>query len=662
MTSGTRHDAGDAGKARDAALPTHRGPSHNSGALSSLERIRTVVVSDHEAIAVLVARRIADIIRERNAEGRVAVLGLATGSTPIGVYRELIRMHREEGLSFARVVTFNLDEYYPMVPESMHSYHRFMWENLFSHVDAVAAQVHVPDGTVPSDELDDWCAGYEQAIRDQGGIDFQILGIGKTGHIGFNEPGSGETSRTRRVHLDAVTRRDAAADFFGEDFVPREAVTMGVASILDAREIVIIATGEHKSSIVRRAVEGQIDLEVAATFLQRHANTTFYVDAAAAADLTRVATPWLLDEVEWTASRTLQAVTWLSRTTKKAILKLTQADYAEHQLSSLVARHGTPGAVNGLVFNQLGAKIRGKSKLPRARRVVCFSPHPDDDVISMGGILRKLVENGNQITVAYMTSGNIAVFDHDVRRHMEFLLRLHRDDAIGGGEVTALVETVRTFLANKQPGDVDIPEVQDIKRVIRETEAISGLETVGLGAENGRFLNLPFYQTGKVKKDPIGPPTWRSCARCSRRRTPSTSSWRATSPTRTARTACARKRSTPRCARCGPNARGVRNPTTAGAVPTPTSRHAPEVWLYRGAWQEWPVTEATWLVPMSQEELRLKIQAIFKHQSQKDSAPFPGQDDREFWQRVEQRNKDTAAILDQLGLAEYFAMEAYVVD
>jgi glucosamine-6-phosphate deaminase len=588
------------------------------------------------------------------------VLGLATGSTPIGVYRELIRMHREEGLSFKRVVTFNLDEYYPMARESIHSYHRFMWENFFSHVDIGAEHVHVPDGTVPREGLDAWCRAYEQSIRDAGGIDIQILGIGKTGHIGFNEPGSGEKSRTRLVHLDAVTRRDAAADFFGEEYVPREAVTMGVASILDAREIVILATGEHKASIVRRAVEGQIDLEVAATFLQRHPNTTFYVDAAAAADLTRVATPWLLDEVEWTTERTQQAVVWLSRKTKKAILKLTQFDYAEQQLSSLVARHGTPGAVNGLVFNQLGAKIRGKSKLPRGRRIVCFSPHPDDDVISMGGILRKLTENGNDITVAYMTSGNIAVFDHEVRRHLEFLLRLHRDDAIGGSEVNQFVEKVRAFLAAKKPGDVDIPEVQDIKRIIREAEAISGLETVGLSAKNGRFLNLPFYQTGKVKKDPIGPADV-SIVRALIEETNPEFVFVAgdlSDPHGTHRMCkvaidAALEELWPGRVH-GPVADDARRPAKVKA--------APEVWLYRGAWQEWPVTEATWLVPLAQEELRLKIQAIFKHQSQKDSAPFPGQDDREFWQRVEQRNKDTAEILDQLGLAEYFAMEAYVVD
>lgn len=663
MTSGGRHDAADALKARDAGATAHRGPSHVSGALTALERIPTVVVDDHQALAIQVAQRIAGIIRARNAEGRVAVLGLATGSTPIGVYRELIRMHREEGLSFRQVISFNLDEYYPMPPDSIHSYHRFMWENLFSHVDVIPANVHVPDGTVGRDGVDDWCAAYEQQIRDAGGIDIQILGIGKTGHIGFNEPGSGEKSRTRLVHLDAVTRRDAAADFFGEEFVPREAVTMGVATILDAREIVILATGEHKAAIVRRAVEGQVDLEVAATFLQRHGHTTFYVDAAAAADLTRMATPWLLDEVEWTAARTLQAVAWLSRKTKKAILKLTQSDYAEQQMSSLVARHGSPGAVNGLVFNQLGAKIRGKSKLPRGKRIVCFSPHPDDDVISMGGILRKLTENDNEITVAYMTSGNIAVFDHDVRRHLDFLLRLHRDDGIGGKEVQAFAAAAYTFLDSKKPGDVDIPEVQDIKRIIREAEAVSGLETVGLSGANGRFLNLPFYQTGKVKKDPIGPADVAIVRAVLEEKQPELIfvAGDLSDPHGTHR--MCKEAIDAALDELWPTRRhGPQQDEGRRASDSRKQLPAPEVWLYRGAWQEWPVTDATWLVPLSQEELRYKIQAIFKHQSQKDSAPFPGQDDREFWQRVEQRNKDTAAILDQLGLAEYFAMEAYVID
>ena len=675
MTPVAHLDAGVSSEARDPS--TSRGPSRlPHAAASSLEKIRTIVVDDHQHIARLVANRIATLITEKQAAGERTVLGLATGSTPIGVYRELIRMHREEGLSFRGVVTFNLDEYYPMRPDSIHSYHRFMWENLFAHIDIDRRSVNIPRGDVSRDLVDDECRRYEDSIARMGGIDFQILGIGKTGHIGFNEPGSGAESRTRIVTLDAITRRDAAADFFGEEFVPREAVTMGIATILEAREVAILATGEHKAPIVQRAVEGNIDVEVAATFLQNHPNTTFYVDRAAGAELTRIATPWLLDEVDWTPELTVRAVVWLSATVGKGILKLTQRDYAEHKLSSLVARYGTPGAINGEVFNTLGTKIRGKSKLPRDKRIICFSPHPDDDVISMGGILRKLVENENQITVAYMTSGNIAVFDHDVRRYVDFLERLAAEHKVDAGSVESLAARVYEFLQKKQAGDVDIPEIQDIKRVIREAEAVSGLEVMGLTRDHARFLNLPFYQTGKVAKDPIGPPdvaivralleeirpdiifvagdlsdphvTHRMCKEAidaaleELRRSQGTGNWE-------------------------PGTGAASGELSAGGsgspLPVPSSRFpVPEVWLYRGAWQEWPVTEATYLVPMSQEELRLKIQAIFKHQSQKDSAPFPGQDEREFWQRVEQRNKDTSATLDRLGLAEYFAMEAYVVD
>jgi glucosamine-6-phosphate deaminase len=639
---GAHQDVGTASEARDPN--GSRGPSRvaHHAASAPLERIRTIVVEDHEDIARLVANRIATLIREKRASQGFAVLGLATGSTPIGVYRELIRMHRTEGLSFANVVTFNLDEYYPMDPESIHSYHRFMWENLFAHIDIKPEHVHIPSGTAPREQVDDACIRYEAEIARWGGIDFQILGIGKTGHIGFNEPGSGADSRTRLVHLDAVTRLDAAADFFGEEYVPREAVTMGVATILEAREIAILATGEHKAAVVRRAVEGEIDVEVAATFLQSHPNTTFYVDRAAAADLTRVATPWLLDEVRWTDALTLRAVVWLSQRCGKGILKLTQRDYADNRMSSLVARHGSPGAVNGVVWNALGAKIRGKSKLPRDKRVICFSPHPDDDVISMGGILRKFVENGNDMTVAYMTSGNIAVFDHDVRRYVDFLLRMDSDRGLGGESVRELARRVTEFLANKKPGDVDIPEIQDIKRIIRESEAVSGIEVMGLSARNARFLNMPFYQTGKVAKDPIGPADVAIVRDLLEELKPEV-------------IFVAGDLSDPH----GTHRMCKEAIDAALAEMAPETR--PEVWLYRGAWQEWPITEATYLVPMSQEELRLKIQAIFKHQSQKDSAPFPGQDEREFWQRVEQRNKDTAATLDQLGLAEYFAMEAYVV-
>ena len=609
------------------------------------ERIRTLIVDDHDELGRLVARRIAEVIRARTATGGRAVLGLATGSTPIGAYRELIRMHREEGLSFRQVVTFNLDEYYPMDPGSVHSYHRFMWENLFSQLDIPPEQVHIPRGDLRREQLDAEVRAYEAAIRAAGGIDLQLLGVGRTGHIGFNEPGSGLDSRTRLVTLDLVTRKDAAADFFGEENVPREALTMGVATILEAREILILATGEHKAGIVRRAVEGDVDHEVAATFLQRHPNTTFYVDRPAAAALTREATPWLLGSVEWTPDLVVRAVVWLSHRAQTAILKLTQRDYAEHRLSSLVARHGSPGALNGVVFNALGAKIRGRSKLPRDQRVICFSPHPDDDVISMGGILRKLVENENEITVAYMTSGNVAVFDHDVLRHLDFLRRLASERHLDAEAVETLVRRVEAFLAAKQPGDVDIPEVLDAKRIIRETEAVAGIRTLGLEDGTARFLDLPFYRTGRVRKDPVGPADVEIVRALLEELAPDLVfvAGDLSDPHGTHRMC---KEAIERALTAYEAAGGRR----------------PEVWLYRGAWQEWPVTEATWLVPISQDELRLKIQAIFKHQSQKDSAPFPGPDEREFWQRVEARNKGTAAELDRLGLAEYFAMEAYVVE
>jgi glucosamine-6-phosphate deaminase len=610
-----------------------------------LEQLPVVIVEDHDDIARLIAGRIESLIRTKKAAGEHAVLGLATGSTPIGVYRELIRLHREKGLDFDNVVTFNLDEYYPMAADSIHSYHRFMWENLFEHINVRPENVHIPRGEVARQEVDRHCREYEAAIERAGGIDFQILGIGKTGHIGFNEPGSGRESRTRLVHLDTITRKDAAADFFGEENVPREAITMGVASIMAAREIALIATGEHKAAIVRRAVEGDISHEVAATYLQEHNSTTFYVDAAAAGELTRVKTPWLVREVEWTAPLIERAVIWLSGQCGTPILKLSSTSYREHHLSSLLARYPSVDILNKAVFSRLATKICDNPRLPRERRTIVFSPHPDDDVISMGGTLRKLYENDNELIVAYMTSGNIAVFDHEVRRYLDFIQRFSRDRAgfeSYRGEVDELVDRIETALAAKHPGDVDIPVVQDIKREIREAEAVSGVEALGIPRSACRFLNLPFYQTGKVRKDPVGPEDIRIIRELFEEFRPEVV-------------------------------------YVAGDLSDPHGTHRqckdaieqalseydgpqPESWLYRGAWQEWPVHEADVLVPLSHDELRRKIFAIFKHQSQKDTAPFPGAyDEREFWQRVEARNKETARDIDRLGLPEFHAMEAFVV-
>ena len=634
--------------------------------MAHTEHIDVVIADDHQEIARRVADRIEALIRERQASGENAVLGLATGSTPIGVYKELIRRHREEGLSFRNVVTFNLDEYYPMDPDSIHSYHRFMRENLFEAIDVPPENIHIPRGDIPRDQVDRHARGYEDAIRAAGGIDLQLLGIGKTGHVGFNEPGSGRESRTRLIHLDTVTRKDAAADFFGEENVPKEAVTMGVATIMEAAEVVLIATGEHKAPIVKRAVEGEVSADVAATYLQAHPDATFFLDQAAAGELTRIKTPWLVRTVKWDDELTVRAVVWLARETGTAILRLGDADYREHHLASLLAVNQSADLLNTSVFARLESKVRDNPRLPTGKRVVVFSPHPDDDVISMGGMLRKLRENENEVVVAYMTSGNIAVFDHEVRRYLDFVRRfeaevrgrvdVHEHAAAGwSGEeerrasptpglaaLDELILRIENALDRKSPGEVDIPEVQDIKRHIRETEAIAGVQALGFDRSVCRFLNLPFYQTGTVKKNEIGPADVALVRGLLEEMAPDI------------------------CYVAGdlsdPHGTHRQCKEAIDRALEEYDGRRPDVWLYRGAWQEWAIHEADVFVPMSREDLRRKIFAIFKHQSQKDTAPFPGgHDDREFWQRVEDRNRGTAQELDRLGLPEFHAAEAFVV-
>ena len=605
------------------------------------ERIPVRIMPDHDSLAAEVAGRVAELIRERSRGGRHAVLGLATGSTPVGVYRELIRLHREEGLDFSNVVAFNLDEYFPMRPGSVHSYHRYMRENLFDFVNIPLENRHIPRGDLCETDLEAHCLDYERRIRDAGGIDLQILGIGRSGHIGFNEPGSRRESRTRCLYLDAVTRSDATADFFGEENVPSRAITMGVATILEAREVILLATGEHKADIVRRAVEGEVHADVAATFLQQHPHATVYLDPPAAAELTRIRTPWLVGDVEWTPQREVEAVVWLSRRSGKPILHLATDDYREHHLGSLVSRHGSAEPLNGQVFNALISKIRGKSRLPRGQRMLVFSPHPDDDVISMGGLLRKLAENGNRVTVAYMTSGNIAVFDHEIRRYLDFMRRTAGVIRLGDRRTLgSVIHRVEEELARKEPGEGDPVVVQNLKRVIRESEAVAGIQALGLSGECACFLDLPFYQTGKVRKNPITESDVEIVATLLEEVRPSMvfAAGDLSDPHGTHR-------------------------MCLEAVERALERYsgaAPWLWLYRGAWQEWSVNEATVLVPLSEGELRGKVQAIFRHESQKDSAPFPGPDAREFWQRVVDRNRGTADFLRSLGLPAYRAMEAYL--
>ena len=487
---------------------------------TSLEKIPCRIFDRASEASVAAAAEIASLIRERAAEGRRCVLGLATGSSPAGIYDELVRLHREDDLSFANVVTFCLDEYYPMHPGELQSYARFIREHLTDHVDIDPASVHVPDGTIDKSEAAEACRRYEQRIRDAGGIDIQLLGVSRTGHIGCNEPGSERTTRTRMITLDRVTRIDAASEFFGAENVPRHAITMGVATILEARRILLIAFGEGKASIVARAVEGDASPSAPVSFLQGHPGAEAFLDEAAASALTRVATPWVVGPVTWDEETTRRAVISLAENSGKAILKLTESDYNAAGLQDLLAEHGSAYDINLRVFRHLQATITGwPGGKPEHRkqvgdrpgdrdeifpkRVLVFSPHPDDDVISMGGTLIRLVDQGHEVHVAYQTSGNIAVFDDDALRHAEFVADYCEEFGIRAERIEALESHVDEFLRNKESGQVDSDEVQRIKALIRKSEARAGARCCGVLPERLHFLNLPFYQTGRVKKRPL---------------------------------------------------------------------------------------------------------------------------------------------------------------
>jgi glucosamine-6-phosphate deaminase len=628
----------------------------SASAGTQLERVPVHIFDSSDALARQAARRIASLIEAKHAVGEHAVLGLPTGSTPIGVYAELIRMHREEGLDLSNVVSFNLDEYYPMQPESLQSYHRFMHENFFDHVNIPKEQINIPRGDIPRAQVDDYCHSYERAIERAGGLDIILLGIGRSGHIGFNEPGSTEQTRTRLIVLDEITRKDAASDFFGDENVPREALTMGVGTILDAREIILMATGEHKAPILQRAVEEEPSREVTASFLQLHRHASFYVDRAAASELTREKTPWLVRDVTWTPEMAKRAVIWLSDQLQKAVLRLDASDFHRHHLHDLV---GTYPDVDDLcleVFEDMRRRVKYRNDLPREQRIILFSPHPDDDVISMGGMLDKLVSNGNDVTVAYMTNGSVAVFDSDVRRYLMFsrmslpLLQLG-DEATRRADIA--IQRNLESMQQKPPGEIDSQPVQKIKAHIRYAEAVAGIEVLGLGEENARFLDMPFYQTGRVKKDPIGEEDVRIVLSLLEEIQPhhifvagDLSDPHGTHRMCYSAIAAALRRYRPGSGDGAPGADGQR----------------PLVWLYRGAWQEWEIHKADVFLPMSKADLERKIEAIFKHESQKDRAMFPGAyDEREFWQRARDRNQNTAEALNGLGLPEFFAAEAYVV-
>jgi glucosamine-6-phosphate deaminase len=586
---------------------------------------------------------IESLIRQNNSAGRPTVLGLPTGSTPVGLYRELIRLHKEQGLDFSRVITFNLDEYFPMPPDDPHSYQRWMHETFFDHVNIPPQNIHIPDGMIAADEVEDYCLRYEQRIRRAGGLDLLVLGIGRSGHVGFNEPGSTRHSRTRRVTLDPVTRRDAAGGFYGEDNVPHQAITMGVGTILDARKIVLMAFGEHKAAIVHRAVEGTVSDAVAASFLQQHNDATFLLDESAAGQLAAIDRPWTIGPVEWTPRLIRKAVIWLSLMVKKGLLKLSDDDYREHELYELLREYGPASVLGRRVFDEMMASICTHPAGHEPQTVLVFSPHPDDDVISMGGTLIRLVEQGHHVHIAYMTSGNIAVFDHDARRFADFVVEFNRLFNIDQQQSEAVRERVLHFMDSKRPGQPDSEELLRIKGLIRTTEARAAALACGIPAEQLEFMDLRFYRTGTIAKAPIHPQDVQDIIRLLERVQPAQIyvAGEMSDPHGTHRT----------CAEAIFDA--VRTVRAKGQTF--------EVWLYRGAWEEWEPHEIERVVPLSPEEVERKKQAIFRHQSQKDRAMFPGGSDlREFWQRAEDRNRGTAHTYDRLGLPEFYALEGFV--
>jgi glucosamine-6-phosphate deaminase len=590
-----------------------------------------------------VALMIESILRQNNSAGRPTVLGLATGSTPVGLYRELIRRHKEAGLDFSRVITFNLDEYFPMSPTDQQSYRRWMQETFFDHVNIAPDNIHVPDGMINSSGVEDYCARYEQMIRRAGGIDLQILGIGRSGHIGFNEPGSTRHSRTRLVTLDPVTRRDAASSFFGEANVPFRALTMGVGTILDARKIVIMAFGEHKASIVRRAVEGEVTDAIAASFLQNHPDTTFILDEAASAELTAVSRPWTLGMVDWTPSLIRRAVIWLSLIVEKGLLKLSDEDFREHGLYELLREHGPSQRLGRRVFDEMMTTISTHPAGTEQQRILVFSPHPDDDVISMGGTLIRLVEQKHQVHIAYMTSGNIAVFDHDAWRFTDFVSEFQQLFGIEADHAAKVKERVHDYLRSKKPGQRDSEEILKIKALIRQSEARSAAAVCGIPPEQLTFMDLRFYRTGTIAKAPIHPDDIRDIIALLQKLQPAQIyvAGDLADPHGTHRTCF------------DAIVQSVREVWGKG--------QRFEVWQYRGAWQEWEPHEIDRVVPVSPDDLERKKLAIFRHQSQKDRAMFPGSiDPREFWQRAEDRNRHTAKVYDELGLPEFYGLEGFV--
>lgn len=627
--------------------------------IESFEKIPLLIYKNPVEGSNALAAQIAKLIQEKNAQNLPCVLGMATGTTPILLYKELVRLHKEEGLSFKHVITVNLDEYYPIPRNAYQSYWSFMHRHLFDHVDINPNNIYIPNSEWKKDALKENCLAYEQMIEKIGGIDLQILGIGKNGHIGFNEPGSSFHSKTRVIHLDNQTRIANLYEWHDLNQVPRLAITVGISSIMKAKKIVLLAWG-NKADIVAKAVEGGVTEQVPASVLQNHDDCSFIIDEFAAASLTRYKAPWLTGTIEWNAQNIKRAVIELALKLNKTILSLTANDYKENSLSDLLVLKESVYEINLQVFYMLRDSITGwpggkpnvmipahpERSAPYPKRVLLFSPHPDDDIISMGGTFMRLQDQGHDVHVGYQTSGNIAVTDEFVTRFLDFTVGFESLFGIDNQKSKEILAEARIFLSDKKAGEIDSYSIRAIKGLIRKCEAKATCRYVGIAEDRCHFLNLPFYETGAIDKKPM-------------------------SEDDIAITMELLRKIKPHQVYC------------AGDLADPHGTHKVcleiifesmrrlkldgdewinecWVWLYKGAWEEWDISTIEMAVPMSPDQVLKKRFGIFIHQSQKDSVPFQGNDTREFWQRAEIRNEHTANLYAKLGLTKYAAIEAFV--
>lgn len=629
--------------------------------ITRFEKVPTDIFPTIEEGAIDIANHLETDIKKREQEGRKYVMGVGSGSSLTPIFHELIKRHQAGKLSFKNVVVFNAYEYFPLSEENVNRGINQLKERFLNHIDIDVENIFTPDGTIAQNDVQEHCRQYEQHIKELGGLDVILLGIGRMGNIATNEPGSSLTSASRLILIDETSREEMKMSFGSQESVPPCSITMGVSTILSARKIFLTAWGEEKAEIIKKTVEGKVSDAIPASFLQTHNDAHVVIDLSAAAKLTRIQHPWLVASCKWTDKLVRSALVWLCQITGKPLLKLTNKDYNENGLSELLALYGSAYNANIKIFNDLQHTITGwpggkpdaddtyrpERANPFPKRVIVFSPHPDDDVISMGGTLRRLVQQGHDVHVAYETSGNIAVGDEEVVRFMHFINGFNQLFANEQDEVIkSKYKEIKEFLKNKKEGDIDSQDIRTIKGLIRRGEARTASTFNQIPLDHVHFLDLPFYESGKIEKLPMGEADVNIVRELITKVKPH-------------QIYVAGDLADPHGTH--------RKCTDAVLAAIDLEKEAKaewlkdcRVWMYRGAWAEWEIENIEMCVPISPEELRAKRNSILKHQSQMESAPFLGNDERLFWQRSEDRNRGTAKLYDDLGLACYEAMEAFV--